>query len=744
MLIVSSGCYFSREARRDRAFASGQKFLQENRPKEAQIQFQRAVNLDPNFAMAQYQLGSTSIALNDYRKAYQALTAAVKLRPMYFETNRDLAQVLLRSRRFKEARPYAQAALKIKPGDTQSLEFLADSYAGAGDLETAAKGLEDLVAHDPMAVSATMTLALVKLRTKDLSGAEETLKALTERKPTVRTLTALGNFYMSEGKLKEAEASLKKAVELEPKSADPLYQLGLFYMVTGHPDQAEPVFQKLSSEHQEDPRDRGALARFHYYGGQTDKGIADLQVIVKKYPDDKDSRNALLNALVETDRGAEAQALTEQILKKEPDDVPAHLSRGILFLRAEKSDQALADILEVLRREPASSVAHYYKAMAHLEQGSRPLAKQELGDALKYQPANLAARVEMIELLLQEGSTEAAQETIKETPASQAKSYAIYLEKARAEIAKYDYLPAELDLTALARARPKMASAYANLGVLYALQRRWKESRDNFAKTLELAPKNPIAIEGMYEVLIQTGEASVGETMYAKMAKDNPKSEAAAVGLAWVREAQHRDAQAEEGLQQFLTVVPNDVTALKMIADLRYKVGDTERAEAITKQIIKSHPDDPSAFVALASIYLSRKRYGDAVLQYREVLKRNPEDRQSMNNLAWLIVQTGGNVDEALALAQKAKEKQPTDPTIADTLGWIYLKKNNMSLALREFQDAVRGDPKNQEKLYHLGVAQYRTGKLRDAQVTLAKAVSGNPTYTGIEDARHILQTIQR
>jgi predicted Zn-dependent protease len=261
---------------------------------------------------------------------------------------------------------------------------------------------------------------------------------------------------------------------------------------------------------------------------------------------------------------------------------------------------------------------------------------------------------------------------------------------------------------------------------------------------LQLDPQNELAATGLAKVFLATNQPAAGESVYAKMVVDNPKSSTAAVGLALIREAQHKDAEAEKGLSQFLTVVPDDVPVLKMVADLRFKHNDPSGAEAISRQIIKSHPDDPSSYMALASIYLLQKRPKDAMQQYREVLKRSVDDVVAENNLAWLIAENGGNIDEALALAQKSKEKAPNNPGIASTLGWIYLKKNNVNLALGEFQQAVREDPKNQEILYHLGVAQFRSGKLEDARRTLTAALTGNPSYSGVNDARRILEIIQR
>jgi tetratricopeptide (TPR) repeat protein len=116
---------------------------------------------------------------------------------------------------------------------------------------------------------------------------------------------------------------------------------------------------------------------------------------------------------------------------------------------------------------------------------------------------------------------------------------------------------------------------------------------------------------------------------------------------------------------------------------------------------------------------------------------------KAANNLAWLITQNGGNIDEALALAQKCKEKAPNNPKVADNLGWIYLKKNNVKMAITQFQDSLRVDPKSQEVLYHLGVAQFRSGNMPEATRSLSAALSGTPDYPGVADARHVLQSIQ-
>ncbi len=53
------------------------------------------------------------------------------------------------------------------------------------------------------------------------------------------------------------------------------------------------------------------------------------------------------------------------------------------------------------------------------------------------------------------------------------------------------------------------------------------------------------------------------------------------------------------------------------------------------------------------------------------------------------MAETGGNLDEALTLATRAKQKLPSLAEVSDTIGWIYLKKNLYNNAVEIFKDLV-------------------------------------------------------
>ena len=91
----------------------------------------------------------------------------------------------------------------------------------------------------------------------------------------------------------------------------------------------------------------------------------------------------------------------------------------------------------------------------------------------------------------------------------------------------------------------------------------------------------------------------------------------------------------------------------------------------------------------------------------------DPDNVVAKNNLAWVYAEHGGNIDVALKLAEEAKEKAPDDPTITDTLGWIYVKKGSYEAAIANLRNSVAKNPHDPNGLYHLGTAYYKLGRLQ-------------------------------
>jgi Flp pilus assembly protein TadD len=136
----------------------------------------------------------------------------------------------------------------------------------------------------------------------------------------------------------------------------------------------------------------------------------------------------------------------------------------------------------------------------------------------------------------------------------------------------------------------------------------------------------------------------------------------------------------------------------------------------------------PVLFRAMALDEVNRKT--EAAPLYEQVLKLEPDNAVALNNYSFYLADQGANLDLALTYAQKAKSKQPDDPMVSDTLGFIYLKKNLPQNATSIFQDLTDKHPKI--ALFHirLATAYFQSGQKDKARKALDEARKNNPTDT--------------
>ena len=118
----------------------------------------------------------------------------------------------------------------------------------------------------------------------------------------------------------------------------------------------------------------------------------------------------------------------------------------------------------------------------------------------------------------------------------------------------------------------------------------------------------------------------------------------------------------------------------------------------------------------------------------------NPDFSLAANNLAYLLAKQDKNMNKALSLAQKAKEKLPDDPKIMDTLGFVYYKKGLYDSAIAEFSDSLDKIPDNAMVRFHLGMTYYNKGDKDRAKAELKKALDLDQKFDKADEARHILK----
>jgi outer membrane biogenesis lipoprotein LolB len=77
----------------------------------------------------------------------------------------------------------------------------------------------------------------------------------------------------------------------------------------------------------------------------------------------------------------------------------------------------------------------------------------------------------------------------------------------------------------------------------------------------------------------------------------------------------------------------------------------------------------------------------------REILRKNPNDANSLNALGFSLADRNIKLPEAYALINKAHQLSPKDAFILDSLGWVNFRLGKNALALEQLQQAFNMKP---------------------------------------------------
>ena len=164
----------------------------------------------------------------------------------------------------------------------------------------------------------------------------------------------------------------------------------------------------------------------------------------------------------------------------------------------------------------------------------------------------------------------------------------------------------------------------------------------------------------------------------------------------------------------------------------------------VYERALQANPHDARLYVALATIQDAQGQWQQAETNYQQALQILPDYPLAENNLAYLMLDHGGNVDVALALAQKARRGLPDLPNSADTLGWAYFNENVFNSAIDLLQEAIKGDPKNPTFHYHLGMAYEKSNNYDMAKKQYESALEIDPNFGQTSDIRKRLSELSQ
>ena len=383
-----------------------------------------------------------------------------------------------------------------------------------------------------------------------------------------------------------------------------------------------------------------------------------------------------------------------------------------------KPVEAQSELEKVLHFTPNSAQAHLALAEVHRLQGMTLSARQELSEALRLDKNLLAARVELAKSYVVSDPKSALQ-IVDDAPKQQKQMLAIIVQRNWALMGLHNTKEARTNLDAALRVA-RLPELVLQDGVLRLMENDYDGAR---SAANEVLAKNPEEVRAA-RVIVDSYAAQkqlpkAGERL-AQIVAARPNSAGLQYLLGQWEVGTGKVAEARKSFEAAKAANPKLLQAEFALAELDIRENRIDSARQRLTVITATDPKNVAALLSLANLEENAGNQPGAAIRYRAVLEVDASNLFALNNLAYSLV--AADPDEASKLAQRAVELAPDNATVQDTLGWVYCRKGNYSMALTCLKTAVAKE-RTPRREFHLAVCYLKSGNKELGEKLLQKAL---------------------
>jgi tetratricopeptide (TPR) repeat protein len=746
LLLVLASCSSDPKVQAQRFVDNGNKFFAKAKYKEAGIMYRKAIAKSPLSGEAYYRMGLTDMKLGGLGEAVQMFRRAVELQPDNSDAAVQLASIYMfaamqntkqATELLKESSPLIELVDKILAKDPNSFDGLRLSGQIAlmkADIKTAIAQLQRANQLKPNSPEVVLVYFEALVRNDQKDAAEKMLLGLIDHEKTLAAAyDRLYLQYMVDKQYDDAERILKLKVENNPQSPNYLLQLATHYalpMINRRADM-DAVVRRMTDEKQF-PGGHLIAGDFYFFR------LRDIELAKQQYeagiaalPKDKEVyQKRLVEVYATNGNNAQANQLVDVLLKENPKDADAIAMHAALLLTSGKKDQvdqAATDLQGLVSKTPTNHLLRFNYARALLAQGKLEPARLQLEDAIKTRPDFVAAREMLARLYLVQQDPAKALQAANDLLQYDKKNLTGHLTRSAALLALKDVDKARLELVDITKLYPDNPDARYQVGLLAYQDKDYKKAEQTFG-TLYRDNHDNRGLMGITETLAAQNriDDAIKEMDKAIAAQPDRQDLKLIRANFCVRAQRYDDAIAT--FKALLAKQPGSADLMFRLAETYRRKGDINVAADMFRKSSQAAPNSTLPLIQLGLILETIGPVDQAKAVYEQILKLDPNNAVALNNLAYRKAEEGQDLDAALAMAQRARQIEPNATAMADTLGWIYIKKNLSADAERIFKDLVDREPANSTFHYHYGLALKQKGDKSSARREFESALKDKPS----------------
>ncbi|MGF1682396.1 XrtA/PEP-CTERM system TPR-repeat protein PrsT [Photobacterium minamisatsumaniensis] len=689
-------------------------------------------------------------------EAVKSYKKAVELSPDAVHYTLFLSQALVRVENYTEADKYVSYLLKVSNSHVLANELKATILYSQKEFDGAKKHAELAITNGSQNLSVYLIAGVTAYANDQIATANKYFEKVSPFVPNDHFVKRL--YVSTQFKLGEVDGALKTLEEFDLSSdlnSDFLSAMSVEFAKIGRSNDALYLAKKSTSLPSSDNNLRLGLVKL---ANNDTSGVENLQQMLDIDPALPEANLGLAYYYLKQSDFINAERVIDEWLSAEPSDVNAILIKGLINLNKKDFDLANELFSNVLEIDPGNISASIALTQIDAIKGDKDKAYSATFKLADNTPDNFVIAKHFFKYAAESDKLDQALSLYSSKTEQQPDNVKLKLILARAQGAKNDIDSAISTLNSLTPSQ-QTPESWSLLALFYQSQKSYRKALIASEKWLEVDRLNPQAymkniqlyeITSNYNKGIKTAEKA--ESLFSDqpgfslmkaglMIKDNRLSSSQKILDS--QSAEIKETPYYLRLQAMIYTANEQYDKAAIAQEKRYKLQqslltakDLSRAYILNKQhdkaaaflesVIEQYGDSAHPLtLMLAQVQLERKP-NEAIRQYKEIIKREPNNVIALNNIAWLYIDKN-DYSQACQSAEKAYNLAGELPEVQDTYGFCLLKSGQHKQSLEPLKMAYEQRKDNSEISLHYVESLIQNDKRNEARSILKRLSPSEP-----------------
>lgn len=476
-----------------RYFMDGQLYMNQGQYARAIIEFQDALDLDPEAGAIHVALAECYWNLGKTKRSEAHLLTALKLDSLDLEARNLLVNQYLATHRYADAEKQLQILKVLDPDNTQHLITLGDIALSQKQWDVAIDYYQQAYEKDPSLIGQIEKIAELALRTRQFDRAETLFKHLaTLDQRNVQYLATWADLAVMNENYQDAIEAVKKIIDHEGPSIKRLVQLGAIYYQAQQPEEARKVFLQA---YDPDNLDANVL---HY----------------------------LVTLYMEKESYSEAQVFADSLTVHFPEDPRGYADQALIALSQHQPQKASAVLAPVSDRFQDEFMIQYLLGSSYYQIKSYSDAEPHLRKALTLNPKSRNAQHTLAIILDSQGrwsESDSLYELLIATDSLDAQAYNNF---AYSLATRSKDLPRALEMAKKAiRLEADNAAYLDTIGWIYFKLGQLDKALSYLQDSVTLVDTNAVVLEHLGDILMKANREEEARDIYRKAVEYDQSNE---------------------------------------------------------------------------------------------------------------------------------------------------------------------------------------------------------------------------